>query len=104
MKAIEVTDNTFDTEVLQAEGKVLVDMWAPWCSPCRMMAPVIDDIAAEYDGSLKVCKLNVDENPEISSRYGVMSTPTLMLFENGQVAGKMVGFKPKEEIVRELGV
>ncbi|MGI6486340.1 MAG: thioredoxin [Tepidanaerobacteraceae bacterium] len=104
MKAIEVTDNTFDTEVLQAEGKVLVDMWAPWCSPCRMMAPVIDDIAAEYDGSLKVCKLNVDENPEISSRYGVMSIPTLMLFENGQVAGKMVGFKPKEEIVRELGV
>ncbi len=104
MKPIDVTDSTFDKEVLRAEGKVLVDMWAPWCGPCRMMSPVIDEIAAEYEDSLKVCKLNVDENPEISSRYGVMSIPTLMVFEGGQVVGKMVGFKPKEDIVRELGI
>jgi thioredoxin 1 len=104
MKPIDVTDSTFDTEVLEAEGKVLVDMWAPWCGPCRMMGPVIDEIAAEYEDSLKVCKLNVDENPDTSARYGVMSIPTLVVFEDGQVAGKMVGFKPKEDIVLELGI
>jgi thioredoxin 1 len=104
MKPIDVTDSTFDTEVLQAEGKVLVDMWAPWCGPCRMMGPVINEIAAEYVDSLKVCKLNVDENPETSGKYGVMSIPTLMVFEGGQVKGKMAGFKPKEDIVRELDI
>lgn len=104
MKPIIVTDDNFDQEVLQAEGKVLVDMWAPWCGPCRMMAPVVDEIAAEYEGTLKVCKLDVDENPETAARYGVMSIPTLLVFENGQVVNKLIGFRPKRDILAEIGV
>ncbi|AYO29318.1 MAG: thioredoxin 1 [Thermoanaerobacteraceae bacterium] len=104
MKPITVTDDNFDQEVLQAEGKVLVDMWAPWCGPCRMMAPVVDEIAAEYEGTLKVCKLDVDENPETAARYGVMSIPTLLVFENGQVVNKLIGFRPKRDILAEIGV
>lgn len=104
MKAIPVTDANFDQEVLKAESKVLVDMWAPWCGPCRMMGPVIDEIAEEYDGSLKVCKLNVDENPDTAAKYGVMSIPTLLVFENGQVVNHLVGFRPKDELLKELGI
>lgn len=104
MKPITVTDDNFDQEVLQAEGKVLVDMWAPWCGPCRMMAPVVDEIAAEYEGTLKVCKLDVDENPETAARYGVMSIPTLLVFENGQVVNKLIGFRPKRDLLAEIGV
>ncbi|RKL64636.1 thioredoxin [Thermoanaerobacteraceae bacterium SP2] len=104
MKPITVTDDNFDQEVLQAEGKVLVDMWAPWCGPCRMMAPVVDEIAAEYEGTLKVCKLDVDENPETAARYGVMSIPTLLVFENGQVVNKLIGFRPKRDIIAEIGI
>lgn len=104
MKPVTVTDDNFEQEVLQAEGKVLVDMWAPWCGPCRMMAPVVEELAAEYEGSLKVCKLDVDENPETAARYGVMSIPTLLLFENGQVVNKLIGFRPKRELVAEIGL
>lgn len=104
MKPVTVTDQNFDQEVLQAQTKVLVDMWAPWCGPCRMMAPVVEEIAAEYEGSLKVCKLDVDENPETASRYGVMSIPTLLVFEGGQVVNKLVGFRPKRDLIAEIGV
>ncbi|WP_422446543.1 thioredoxin [Thermoanaerobacterium sp. DL9XJH110] len=104
MKPITLTDENFDREVIQAEGKVLVDMWAPWCGPCRMMGPVIDEIAEEYEGTLKVGKLNVDENPDTAARYGVMSIPTLLVFENGQLVNKMIGFRPKRELLSEIGV
>jgi thioredoxin 1 len=104
MKPITLTDENFDREVLQAEGKVLVDMWAPWCGPCRMMGPVIDEIAEEYEGTLKVGKLNVDENPDTAARYGVMSIPTLLVFENGQLVNKMIGFRPKRDLLSEIGV
>lgn len=104
MIPFEVTDNNFQQEVIDTEGKVLVDFWAPWCGPCRMMGPVIDEIAAEYGTSLKVGKLNVDENPNTASKYGVMSIPTLLVFENGEVVNKMVGFRPKKDLLAEIGL
>lgn len=103
MKPIVVTDDNFESEVLQAKDKVLVDFWAAWCGPCRMMSPVIEEIAAEYPG-IKVCKLNVDENPNTASKFGIMSIPTLILFEDGKVAKKLIGFRPKQELVAEIGL
>jgi len=104
MATLTFTDSNFEQEVIKAEGKVLVDFWAPWCGPCRMLGPVIDEIAAEHSSSVKVGKLNVDENPSTSARYGVMSIPTVLLFENGEVSKKMVGFKPKNELLAEIGL
>lgn len=97
---IEVKDATFEDQVINANEPVLVDFWAEWCGPCRMMAPVIEQMAQDYSGKMKVAKLNVDENPESASNYGVMSIPTLILFKNGQAVERFVGFRPKQELAR----
>jgi thioredoxin 2 len=99
---VEVTDRTFRDEVLSFRGPVLVDCWAPWCGPCRMVAPVLDQLASEYAGRVKIAKLNVDDNPKIASQYAIQSIPTMLLFKNGQQVNKLVGALPKNEIERHL--
>jgi len=99
---IDVTDKTFNTEVISYPGVVLVDCWAPWCGPCRMVAPVLDQIAEEYSGRVKIAKLNVDENPKTSSQYGIQNIPTMLIFRNGNQVEKLVGALPKQEIERHL--
>ncbi|HEX9285488.1 MAG TPA: thioredoxin [Nitrospirales bacterium] len=94
-KAIPVSATTWETEVGKASGLVLVDFWAVWCGPCQMIAPCIEELATEYDGKLKVVKLNTDENPDIAGKYGIMSIPTLLFFRNGQPVEKVVGAVPK---------
>src|SRR2546425_10418616 len=93
--AVAVTDSTFQSEVLSASEPVLVDFWATWCGPCRMVAPVVEEIAVEQRGKLTVAKLDVDQNPEVAQRYGVMSIPTLILFKGGVEVARQVGFVPK---------
>lgn len=95
---ITLTNDNFEREVLQAKGKVLVDFWADWCGPCKMLSPLVDEIAGEMDGKVKVGKLNVDEARLIASRYGVMSIPTLILFEDGKLVNQSVGFINKQQI------
>jgi len=99
MKTNKVTDSSFDADVLKAPGPVLVDFWAEWCGPCKMIAPFLDDIAAEMGGKVTVAKLNIDENPQTPSKYGVHGIPTLMLFKNGQVAATKIGALPKSKLV-----
>ncbi len=94
-KAIPVSTTTWETEVGKANGLVLVDFWAVWCGPCQMVAPLVEELATEYDGKLKVLKLNTDENPDIAGKYGIMSIPTLLFFRNGQPVEKVVGAVPK---------
>jgi thioredoxin 1 len=98
----EVTDNNFQAEVLESDTPVLVDFWAPWCGPCRMVAPVVEEIAKERAGDLKVVKLNIDENQNTAIAYDVMSIPTLILFNHGQVAKKVIGAYPKRKLEAEL--
>jgi thioredoxin 1 len=93
------SDATFDAEVLKSELPVLVDFWAPWCGPCLMIAPVVEEIAESHKGKLKVVKMNVDENGQTSQTYGVMAIPTLILYKGGQVAEKVVGVLPKNKLV-----
>ena len=100
--AVAVTDQSFDQEVLASPVPVLVDFWAAWCGPCKSIAPSIDQIAAEQGGKLKVAKVDVDQNMEVSSRYGVMSIPTLLLFKNGEVVEKLVGAYPKAAIASKI--
>ena len=96
--AANINGNNFKREVLDADLPVLVDFWAEWCGPCRMVAPIIETIAKEYKGKLKVCKLNVDEAPETASDYGIMSIPTLLIFKKGKVVDKIIGALPKTEL------
>ena len=95
---VEVTDASFDTEVLRSPIPVLLDCWAPWCGPCRMMAPVMDELATDLAGTVKVAKVNVDENPRTAARLGIRSIPTLLLFKNGQILDQMVGVAPRTRI------
>ena len=99
---VEVTDENFKAEVLDAKIPVLVDFWAEWCMPCKMIAPTVEAIAKEYEGKLKVCKLNVDDAPVIATQYSVMSIPTLLLFKEGKVVDKIVGVVPKAAIDAKL--
>lgn len=98
MAIVNVTDQNFNQET--SEGLVLTDFWAPWCGPCKMIAPVLEEINSEMGDKVKIAKLNVDENPETAQKFGVMSIPTLLLFKDGEVVDQVVGFKPKEALVQ----
>jgi thioredoxin 1 len=95
---IHVSEGTFDAEVLKSDKPALVDFWAPWCGPCRAIAPVLDEIANEYKDKVKVAKVNVDENRTLAGNHGVMSIPTMILFKNGKVMDKLIGLVPKERL------
>ena len=99
---LPVGDDSFDREVLQSATPVLIDFWAPWCAPCRAIAPVVEELAQEYAGKLKVVKMNVDENPQTPSRYGVRGIPNLILFKGGQVKEQIIGAVPKTQLVKAI--
>ncbi|NEP04251.1 MAG: thioredoxin [Okeania sp. SIO2G4] len=100
--ATPVTDSSFKQEVLESQVPVLVDFWAPWCGPCRMVAPVVEEIAGQYEGQIKVVKVNTDENPNVASQYGIRSIPTLMIFKEGQRVDMVVGAVPKTTLAQTL--
>lgn len=101
-KSIKATSGTWEQEVLQSDKLVLVDFWAVWCGPCQMVAPVVEEIAGEYEGKLKVVKLNTDENPDIASKYRIMGIPTLMFFKNGSAIDQVVGAVPKSQLKSKI--
>ncbi len=101
-KIVHVTDATFEAEVLKSDKPVLIDFWAPWCAPCRAIAPIIDDLATEYDGRAKFVKINVDDNPQAPARYGVRGIPNLVIVKGGQVKDQIIGAVPKGHLVRAL--
>ena len=103
MATVTVNTDTFQSDVLQASEPVVVDFWAEWCGPCKMIAPALEEISTELNGKVKVAKLNIDENPELAARYGVRSIPTLMLFKNGEVADMKVGAAPKTALSAWIG-
>lgn len=102
VKTIELTDANFDLEVLKSDKPVLIDFWAVWCGPCKMIAPVVEELANEYDGKLKVGKLDVDNNPEVSMKFGIRSIPTLMVFKGGKVVEQIIGAVPKRNLVDKV--
>ncbi len=99
---VAVTDGDFQTQVLQADLPTVVDFWAEWCGPCRMVAPVIEELAAEYQGKVRFARMNVDENPTTPAKYGIMSIPTLILFKNGEAVDKIIGARSKDDFKRWL--
>lgn len=102
MKPVEITDDNFETEVLQSDKPVLIDFWAVWCGPCKIIAPIVEELASEYDGKVKVGKLDVDSNQQTSIKYGVRSIPTLLVFKDGNVKDTIIGAVPKKLIVEKL--
>jgi thioredoxin 1 len=102
MAEIQLTDDTFDKDVLQSNQPVLVDFWAPWCGPCRMLAPVVEELAKEYTGKIKVAKINTDEHPNAASRFKISAIPTLLFFKEGKVVEQLVGVHSKAEIKKTL--
>jgi thioredoxin 1 len=103
MSEMNITKNNFEQEVLHSDKPVLIDFWAPWCGPCRMLSPVISEIAEEYGDKVKVCKVNVDDEGELAASFNVMSIPTLVVVKDGKVANSAVGVRPKAQIVEMIG-
>ena len=101
-KPVAIDDTNFDQIVLQSDKPVLVDLWATWCRPCLMVAPILDELAEEYNGRVSFVKVDVDQNPKTATRYGIMSIPTLLIFKNGEPLSHIVGVRPKEELKRSL--
>jgi thioredoxin 1 len=101
-KPADVSDSEWEKEVLKSDLPVLVDFWAPWCGPCRMVAPIVEELADEYAGKVKFYKLNTDDNVQTASRYGIRSIPTLMVFKDGQAVDQVIGFRPKSDLKRTL--
>ena len=101
-KIVVLTKDNFEMEVVKAEELVMIDFWASWCGPCRAVAPIMDELASEFDGKVKICKVNVDEESELAQRYRVMSIPTIILFKSGQMADKIIGSRSKDEFAKLL--
>jgi thioredoxin 1 len=101
-KPTEVTDANFEAEVLKSDKPVLVDFWAPWCGPCRMVAPVVDELSDEYDGRVKFVKLNTDDNIKVATQFQIRSIPTLLVFKGGEPVGQIIGFRPKSDLKQRL--
>lgn len=101
-KPVEVDDTTFEEKVINEKTPVLVDFWAPWCGPCRAIAPILDELAEEYKGKMTIARLNVDEAPQSASKYGISAIPTMLLFKEGKPVSQLVGFRPKPELKKAL--